>query len=62
MRDPNGAKGRDPIPSVLALNKLDLIEEMTRDQLEDYQVQENLDAFASETGFIGAVRCSAKTD
>ena len=49
---------------MLALNKLDLIEEMSAkgEQLEDYQVQENLDAFAKETGFISAVRCSAKTD
>jgi GTPase SAR1 family protein len=52
------------IPMILALNKYDLIEEKERngEQLEDYQVQENLEAFAKETGFIGAVRCSAKTD
>lgn len=49
---------------ILALNKLDLIEEKEKrgEPLEDFQIQENLDAFAQETGFIGAVRCSAKTD
>lgn len=53
-----------PIPMILALNKLDLVDEKEAngEPLEDFQKQENLDEFALESGFIGAVRVSAKND
>ena len=53
-----------PIPMILAVNKYDIIEEAENSgqQIEDFQRQESLEQFAMESGFIGAVRVSAKND
>ena len=49
---------------ILAVNKVDICDEMEAngENIEPWQTQENLDDFAINEGFIGAVRVSAKTD
>lgn len=53
-----------PIPMVLAVNKVDLVEDKLQRNipLEDFQTQEWLDQFAEESGFIGCQMVSAKND
>ena len=56
---PNG----NPIPMILVVNKYDLIQSIEESgrPVEEYMTQQYLDKFATENGFIGAVRTSAKT-
>ena len=53
--------GEGAIPMVLAPNKCDLLEGKEESELEEFQRQEYLDAFASKNGFEAATRISAKT-
>ncbi|CDW86709.1 ras-related protein rab-32 [Stylonychia lemnae] len=56
-------KNGEPIPMMLVVNKYDIIQEQEDSgrEVEDYMTQEFLENFASDHGFIGVLRTSAKT-
>ena len=56
------AQADSPIPMVLALNKVDLLEEAMERQepIEEWQKDDWLKHFAEVNGFIGATMVSAK--
>ena len=56
------AQQDSPIPMVLALNKLDLLEEAIerQDPIQEWQKEEWLNHFAEVNGFIGATLVYAK--
>ena len=56
-------KNNQPIPMMLVVNKLDLVEELEERgvELEEHMTEEFLQEFALDHGFIGVMRTSAKT-
>ena len=54
----------ESLPTLLVLNKLDLVEGMINEgyELEEYMTFDYLKKFAEKHGFIGAVCASAKTN
>lgn len=54
-------KSGQRLPMVLLLNKCDLLDGVTADDLEDFMKDDYLEQFAKDNGFVAAIKVSAKT-